>query len=94
MLSKGARTQGSFRNRVTPRYVYDERWHDLCICVQLDGYILGDDKLIRAEPKLEGTFALEDDLTRELDRAALRRRMTYGELLRIQRTISDGQILT
>src|ERR1035438_916038 len=71
MLSEVARTQGSFRNRVTPRYVYDERWRDLCICLQLDGYILGDGELVRAEPNLEGTVALEDDLTRELDRAGL-----------------------
>ena len=39
VMAEVVRSQGSFRNRVAPRYMYDERWQDVQICLSLDGYI-------------------------------------------------------
>ena len=71
ILAEVVRTQGSFRNRVSPRYIYDERYHDLVICLALDGYITERNELLKTEPTLDGAIALEDDLSRELDRSGL-----------------------
>ena len=71
ILAEVVRTQGSFRNRVSPRYVYDERWSDVQVCLTLDGYVVEYGQLLRAEPNLEGGPVLEDDLTRELNRSEL-----------------------
>lgn len=71
LLSEIGRTQGSFRNRVSPRYEYDQRWRDLTLCLELDGYVVESGELRRTEPNVDGTIALEDDLTRELNRSGL-----------------------
>jgi len=71
IIEEVARTQGSFRNSVSPRYVYDERYEDLRVCLALDGYIVESGQLLRTEPNLEGAVAIEDDLTRELHHSGL-----------------------
>jgi hypothetical protein len=71
MLGEIARTQGNFRNRVTPRYVYDERWSDLTACLMLDGYRADGGRLTETEPALEAAAPVEDDLTEELRRSDL-----------------------
>lgn len=71
MLSEIVRTRGNLRNRVTPRYLHDERWDDLLIWLALDGYRVADGNLVEAEPAIEGAIAVEDDLTAELSRSAL-----------------------
>jgi len=80
ILSEVVRTQGSFRNRVSPRYTYDERWRDVEVCLALDGYVIQSGKLLRAEPSLDDDPAIEDDLTQELNRSGL---STAGEVVRL-----------
>jgi hypothetical protein len=71
ILAEVVRTQGSFRNRVTPRYVYDERYEDLRVCLALDGYLIERGQLLRTEPTLDGAAAVEDDLARALQQSGL-----------------------
>lgn len=71
MLAEIVRTQGNLRNRISPRYVYDERWTDLVTCLALDGYRIADGQFGQAEPAIEGAVAVEDDLTAQLNRSNL-----------------------
>ena len=73
-----ARTRGSMRTGVSPRYRFDERWNDLRLCLGLDGYVeerneydLEVDRFVPMEPIIEGADAVEDDLTKELRRSGL-----------------------
>ena len=43
LLEEIARTLGAIRATQSPKYPYDERWHDLRLCLELDGYVLTDD---------------------------------------------------
>ena len=43
LLEEIARTLGAIRATQSPKYPYDERWHDLRLCLELDGYVLADD---------------------------------------------------
>lgn len=61
VLQELARTAGSFRNNVTPRHIFDERWDDLVLCLSLDGFVVPLDEYDRPlkcfvpiEPQLEG----------------------------------------
>ena len=38
LVQELARTHDSMRSGVAPRYRFDERWRDLCLCLKLDGY--------------------------------------------------------
>jgi len=71
LLDEIARTSGDLRNRVSPRYRYDERFADLQQCLQLDGYLIADNRLIPLDPSIVGSPPLEDDLTRELANSGL-----------------------
>jgi hypothetical protein len=72
MLAEIAGTQGNLRNRISPRYVYDERWTDLVTCLALDGYRIAGGEFRQVEPAIEGAVAVEDDLTAQLNRSNLR----------------------
>jgi uncharacterized protein len=65
------RTHGDLRNRVSPRYRYDERWADFVHCLGLDGYRMEGESLVARDPTVEGTAPVEDDLTCELQRSRL-----------------------
>lgn len=71
IVAEVVRTPSSFRNRVSPRYEYDERFRDLAVCLALDGYLIQGEELLRVEPSLEGQGVIEDDLTRELQQSGL-----------------------
>ncbi len=78
LVQELARTWGSLRNEISPRYRFDERWDDLCLCLNLDGYAMERDeydrelgRFVPVEPMLEGAVAVEDDLTGELRRSGL-----------------------
>ncbi len=64
-------TSGDLRNRVSPRYRYDERFADLEQCLQLDGYLIANRKLVPIDPSIIGAPPVEDDLTRELGESGL-----------------------
>jgi hypothetical protein len=71
LLDEIARTSGDLRNRVTPRYRYDERYTDLERCLELDGYIIDGKRLIPVDPSIMDAPPIEDDLTRELLKSGL-----------------------
>ena len=78
LVQEIARTRNSMRTGVSPRYRFDERWGDFRLCLGLDGYVderneydLEPDRFVPAEPFIEGAYAVEDDLTKELRRSGL-----------------------
>lgn len=71
LLNGFVRTAGDLRSRISPRYRHDERWDDLCRCLQLDGYKIEGQNLITIEPEIEGASSREDDLTMELKHSRL-----------------------
>jgi hypothetical protein len=70
-LDEIAQTSGDLRNRVSPRYRYDERFADLERCLQLDGYVIADRRLLPLDPSIIGVPPVEDDLSRELGESGL-----------------------
>lgn len=66
LLGEVGRTSGDLRNRITPRYRFDERFRDLRRCLELDGFVLRDEGVERIEPVVEGEEAVEDTLSAEL----------------------------
>jgi len=87
LLDEIARTSGDLRNRVSPRYRYDERFADLQRCLQLDGYLIEGDRLIPVDPSIVGTPPVEDDLTRELSESGL---ATSGDVARKLRESAEA----
>lgn len=78
VLEEALRTHGALRYQISPRYRFDERWNDLLLCLELDGYRRGQDeyerdtdKFVPIEPTIEGVQAVEDDLAAELRRSRL-----------------------
>jgi len=66
LLDEIVRTSGDLRNRVTPRYRFDERYEDLSRCLLLDGYKIEGRKLVPLDPSISDTPPIEDDLTKAL----------------------------
>jgi len=78
LLEEIARTLGAIRATQSPKYPYDERWHDLRLCLELDGYVLADDasttpsnRFIPVEPVIAGAGSQRDDLAAEIDQSDL-----------------------
>ena len=78
LLQELARTHGSMRTSITPRYRFDERWTDIELCLELDGYAFNSDQygqephhFVPIEPDFEGAHTIEDDLTKELNKTEL-----------------------
>jgi hypothetical protein len=71
LIEEVVATIGALRNRVTPKYKFDERWQDLTKCMLLDGYQINSKKIIKTEPFLEGVESIEDDLFKELENSGL-----------------------
>ena len=44
VLGEALRTHGALRYQISPRYRFDERWNDLLLCLELDGYRRGVDE--------------------------------------------------
>jgi hypothetical protein len=86
LLDEIIRTRGDLRNRVTPRYRYDERWEDLLHCLGLDGYRLEEQRLVAADPTIQGTLPIEDDLTQQLNLSGLNE---APEIIRLMNASGD-----
>lgn len=71
LLEEIVRTSGDLRARVNPKYRYDERFSDLCRCLQLDGYIVENKKITPADPSISDAPPLEDDLLEALKESGL-----------------------
>lgn len=56
----------TFRNKITPKYIFEERWDDFEKCLFLDGYKIQNNTIISIEPSIDGVIAFEDELTSEL----------------------------
>lgn len=65
------RTTRELRNRVSPRYRFDEHWQDLEKCLLLDCYRIEKHSIISIEPFIESSEPIEDDLTKELRASCL-----------------------
>ncbi|MEF8708477.1 MAG: hypothetical protein V5B38_06195 [Candidatus Accumulibacter propinquus] len=66
MLEEAVRTNGDLRNRVTPRYRFDERYEDLSRCLLLDGYKVEGKVLTPLDPSIADAPPIEDELTKTL----------------------------
>ena len=71
VLEEIARPGRDLRVRITPRYRYDERFNDLNRCLQLDGYLIENNSLVRLDPSMQDGHPLDDDLDRELKKSGL-----------------------
>lgn len=78
LVQELARTRDSMRTGISPRYRFDERWTDLRLCLELDGYArerdefgIEQDRFVLIEPNIEGAATVEDELTGELRRSGL-----------------------
>ncbi|MGD2116843.1 MAG: hypothetical protein PVG66_00655 [Chromatiales bacterium] len=71
VLGEIARTTGSLRSKISPKYIYDERFDDLVRCLQLDGYLLANKTLVQLDPSIGDGESIEDDLIRELKGSGL-----------------------
>ena len=78
ILDEVLRTHQTLRYEISPKYRFDDRWKDLLLCLELDGYRRGLDEygreidfFVPTEPKIEGVQAVEDDLTSEILRSEL-----------------------
>lgn len=67
LLDEVVTTQRTLRQRSEPRYVFDERFHDLVQCLRLDGYQVTEDRrLLQLDPTLSEAPPVEDDLVQAL----------------------------
>ncbi|WP_025040428.1 hypothetical protein [Nitrosospira briensis] len=71
LVEEIARTAGDLRARVNQKYRHDERFSDLCRCLQLDGYIIENNNLTQADPSISDAPSLDDDLLQELKASGL-----------------------
>lgn len=71
LIEEIARTAGDLRARVNPKYRHDERFSDLCRCLQLDGYIVENANLTQTDPSISDAPSLDDDLLQELKASGL-----------------------
>ena len=78
ILAEALRTHGALRYQISPKYRFDERWNDLLLYLELDGYRRGYDEygretdtFVPSEPTIRGVQAIEDDLAAELQQSGL-----------------------
>lgn len=63
-------TQSCLRKNISPKIVFDERFHDLRQCLLLDGYMIQSNRLLLADPSIADASPMEDDLLVALRNAA------------------------
>ena len=88
LLQEIARTDGTLRCEVEPRYRFDQRWEDLLLCLELDGYraersrVLDDTtRIVAIEPTIHGAAPVDDDLGKQLRATDLRNADEIAQLL-------------
>lgn len=62
VLGEIVATAGDLRAPVNPKYRFDERMHDLVQCLQLDGYVIQDKRILQTDPSITDAAPMEDDL--------------------------------
>jgi len=71
LIDEMVRTRGDIRNRISPRYRFDERWDDLEKCLLLDGYRIEDKTIHKTSPFIEGEKTVLDDLVNEIEKSSI-----------------------
>lgn len=71
LVEEIARTESDLRARVEKKYRHGERFGDLRRCLQLDGYIIENMRLMQTDPSISDTSSLDDDLLQELKASGL-----------------------
>lgn len=66
VLAEVASTSGDLRARITPKFRFDERMHDLTQCLALDGYAITGKMLIQMDPAIADASPIDDDLIEAL----------------------------
>lgn len=94
LINEISRTRNSMRFDVSPRYRFDDRWNDLKLCLELDGYAKERDgydreldRFVPIEPRIEGAEPVEDDLAKEIRQSRLPR---ADGILRVVEHSSDA----
>ncbi len=94
ILAEALRTDGTLRYQISPRYRFDERWNDLLLYLELDGYRRGYDEYKRetdtfvpTEPTIEDVQAVENDLAAELQQSGL---PDAGDIARVIENSADA----
>lgn len=88
LVQEIARTERALRCDVEPRYRFDQRWEDLLLCLELDGYraertqaLGGTTRIVAVEPTLDGATAVDDDLSQQIEATALPNTDEIAQLL-------------
>ena len=88
LVQEIARTERTLRCEVEPRYRFDQRWEDLLLCLELDGYraersqmLGGTTRIVAIEPTIDGAAAVDDDLSQQLQAAELPNADEIAQLL-------------
>lgn len=78
ILNELIRTADTFRNDVSPRHVFDERWKELLLSLALDGFAVARDEydrpmkqFVAVEPQIEGIHPIDDELTAAVRQSGL-----------------------
>lgn len=76
-------TKRELRSRISPKYVFDERWDDFEKCLLLDGYKINENNTISSiEPSVDGIIAMEDDLIAEINQSSLSQKDAIIQLIK------------
>jgi hypothetical protein len=87
LIDELVRTNRDLRNRVSPRYRFDERWSDFQKCLLLDGFKIQNKEIQTIEPVIDDAQPLEDDLTNELEVSGL---SSIDEIIRLIRLSAES----
>src|SRR5690554_2746527 len=71
VLNEIVSTKGYLRSKVSPKYVFDERFNDLERCLQLDGYVINNNAFSQIDPSIGDGEPIEDDLIQALGSSGL-----------------------
>jgi len=76
-------TKRELRSRISPKYIFEERWDDFEKCLLLDGYKINDNNTVSSiEPSVDGIIAMEDDLIAEINQSSLSKKDEIIELIK------------
>ena len=88
LVQEIARTKRTLRCEVEPRYRFDQRWEDLLLCLELDGYCAersqmlgGTTRVVAIEPTIDGAAVIDDDLSKQLQATELPNADEVAQLL-------------
>ena len=69
LIDEVVKKNRSLRHGVKPKYIFEQHWEDFKECLLLDGFKIEEDIIRKADPHIEATEPVEDDLIKELQAA-------------------------